>query len=46
MNDIKIKSLKYKTEYEDTLEKLISLEKIYNQELLKNDEKNQKKKMI
>ena len=37
MNDIKIKSLKYKTKYEDTLEKLISLEKIYNQELLKND---------
>ena len=42
ISDIKIKSLKYKTDYEDTLEKLISLEKIYNQELLKNEEKKSK----
>ena len=40
MNDIKVRSLKYKTEYEEALEKLINLEKIYNQKLLKQEEKS------
>ena len=43
MNDIKVKSLKYKTEYEEALEKLINLEKIYNQKLLKQQEKEKSK---
>ena len=42
INDIKIKNLKYKTQYEDTLEKLVNLEKVYNQKLLKQEEKKSK----
>ena len=42
INEIKIKNLKYKTEYEDTLEKLINIEKRYNQELLQYKQKKAK----
>lgn len=42
LKDIKVKSLKIKTNYEDTLEKLVNLEKVYNQELLKNEKKKSK----
>ena len=42
INEIKIKNLKYKTDYENALEKLINLEKTYNQELLKNEQKKSK----
>ena len=44
INEIKVKNLKYKTEYEDTLEKLVNIEKIYNQELLNHQEKEKKSK--
>ena len=42
LNEIKIKNLKYKTEYEDTLEKLINIEKRYNQELIQYKQKKAK----
>lgn len=42
LNDIKIKNLRYKTDYENALEKIIKLEKVYNQELLKNEKKKAK----
>jgi len=43
INDLKIKNGKYKSDYEDTLLKLINLEKAYNQELLKNEEEKKAK---
>ena len=43
LNDLKVKNMKFKTDYSETLEKLISLEKKYNQELL-NKEQQQKPK--
>ena len=42
LKDLKVKTLKIKTNYEDTLEQLVNLEKIYNQELLKNEKKKSK----
>ena len=42
LKDLKVKNLKIKTNYEDTLEKLVNLEKVYNQELLKNEKKKSK----
>lgn len=42
IKDLKVKTLKIKTNYEDTLEKLVNLEKVYNQELLKNEKKKSK----
>ena len=43
INDLKIKNGKLKSDYEDTLLKLINLEKVYNQELLKNEEEKRAK---
>ena len=44
LKDLKVKTLKIKTNYEDTLEQLVNLEKVYNQELLKNEKEKEKKK--
>ena len=42
INDVKAKALKFKEEYDDTLQKLVNLEKTY-QEMLKKEEKEERK---